>query len=664
MSRQGSGPVRLVAVGVLALALGLPAGAGAAASSDGERGASSGAAAEPTWAVPDAPQTLVVSTEGAAPVVSKDDYLAATVQLAGATLPAEIRGRGNSTWKWPKKPYKLKLEEEASLLGLPVDDEWVLLANYADRSGLRNHLAFQLAQQTRLAWTPETRYVELVLNGVPQGLYVLTEQVEQGETRVALPKGGYLLEVDERFRASGDPGFRTRRRTPVSFQDPDELERPERRRVKKAFNAFEDVLYGDRFADPVRGYAPRIDVASFVDWYVVEELFRNQDSNFHSSVNVTWTPGGVFALGPVWDFDQSAGTRWNAEQTPQGWHTRRGRHWIARMMEDPSFSTLVKQRFLDLRPVFEELVAQVPAAAGVVRTAAQADWSLWHTSGAALSGGVHAPDLDGEVAFLHRWLADRTAWVTAPEVTFAQASAPVRESAQVLQVPVRVLGASAPVSVDYAVAGGSAAVGEDYAPTEGTLRFEPGETVKTFPVTLLDDGVAEREEKLHLTLRSSSGARLGHPQRLTLTVPPNDLVPDAQVRTGSGGRFSGVRVRDPRGRGQTVRTTLARGGSRSFEVRVVNDRRYPGTFRLRGDDEGRGSRVRWFHDGDDVTAKVTSGRGLRVRIRPDGAAGLRAVVRLRAGASVGKVHRLHLDAALEGEPGSSDRVRVIVRARR
>ena len=606
------GVVTILTVGALG-----PWAHGAAAAPRSPQQPAAAQVADPgTWAVPSRPEKLVIDTKAAAPVVSKDDYVAGSLALAGASYPVEIKGRGNSTWKWPKKPYKVKLAAPTSLGGMPTADEWVLLANYADRSALRNHLALQLGRQTRLAWTPDSRFVDLVLNGRSQGLYLLTEQVEQGPTRVALPEGGYLLEVDQRFRASGDPGFRTRRGTPVSFKDPDELERPESRRIKKAVNAFEDVLYGDRFTHPVRGYAPLVDVDSFVDWYVVQELFRNQDSNFHSSVHVSWTPGGRFALGPVWDFDLSAGTKWNIETTPDGWHTRLGKHWIARMLEDPAFSTAVKQRTTQLAPVVEQLVAQIPAAAQVVRPEALADWDLWHVSHAAVVGSVHAADLDGEVEFLRTWLAARLAWMTAPEVIFGRPSGSLREKDQVVQVPVRVLASNRAVTVDYAHAGGKATPGADFTLVPGTLRFAPGETEKTFPLTIHGDTRPETAERVRLALRGADGARLGDPQEVALEIAASDQRPDAQVRVARRGRYAGAGVVHPKGRGQHVRTEVTRTGARTVALRVHNPGPAAAEYRLRGRSGGPALDVRWFRGAVDVTEELRS--GLTVRVGPHG----------------------------------------------
>ena len=204
----------------------------------------------PARTVPGAPAPLTITTEGGVPITSRDDYVNGSMLLDGVQRAIEIRGRGNSTWTWPKKPYKIKLAEDAALLGTEPRDEWVLLANYADRTALRTYLAMSLGASTRLAFTPRTRFVDVVLNGIPIGLYLLTDQVEQGTERVELPDKSFLLEVNKRFREQGDRGFWSDHRMPVSFKDPDEPNRTQRQSVRGAVNRFEQALYGKDFTDP------------------------------------------------------------------------------------------------------------------------------------------------------------------------------------------------------------------------------------------------------------------------------------------------------------------------------------------------------------------------------------------------------------------------------
>jgi hypothetical protein len=470
---------------------------------------------------------LEITTEGGAPIVSRDDYVNGSMVLDGVTHPLRIRGRGNSTWAWPKKPYKLKLDDDASLLGMPADDEWVLLANYADRTSLRTQLAFALASRLRLGWVPRVRFVDVVLNGEALGLYVLTEQVEQGENRVWMPTGGNLVEIDHRFRAAGEPGFWTYRRTPVSFKDPDELTLDERRVVRRAFNGFEKVLYGKAFADPAKGYASLIDVPSVIDWYLLEEFFLNQDSNFFSSVNVTWAPDSGFAMGPPWDFDLSAGNHWITSTPPAAYYyTRYGReHWINRMFDNPAFAAAVKRRWARIRPTVDQMLAEIPAAATAIRPSAIANLLLWPPSDIpALGGSTHADTFNGEVDYLRDWLSARADWMSADEAVFGKAPWSVDEVSRVVRVPVRILGTQKrPVQVSYRWSSTTATRGEDFKVRKGTLVFGPGESVKTFPVTILGDKRPEGAETITFKLvATATGPRLGDPSVVTLTIRPSD----------------------------------------------------------------------------------------------------------------------------------------------
>ena len=409
-------------------------------------------------------------------------------------------------------------------MGTTPQEDWVLLANAADRSALRTHTAFAVADRTRLGWTPQSRFVELVLNGTSQGMYQLTEQVEVKPGRVDIGDDAYLLEVNERFVRDGDRGFRTvRRRTPIVFKDPDDPERGDVIRVRRHVQAFEKVLYGKRFTDPKRGYRPYVDLGSFIDWYLVEELFRNQDSNFFSSVYFSWTPGGKLEMGPVWDFDLSGGTAFRREVPPRGWHTRLGTHWIARMLKDPDFAARVKARWTTLRPRVERLVSQLPAAATPLRTTAEADWAQWHAGTELVLGSKHAESFDGEVEFLRDWLTQRIAWMSQPEAGFARAFSSVNERARVMRPRVRLLGEhAAPVTVGYQVVGGTATAGVDYSLAPGSLVFAPGRTLQSLPITLIDDREREGRETIKIRLTTSDDAIVGTPDLLTVKISAND----------------------------------------------------------------------------------------------------------------------------------------------
>ncbi|SDD80542.1 CotH protein [Nocardioides lianchengensis] len=376
-----------------------------------------------TWAVPQEVEALAIDTTGGAPVESKDTYVAGAMTLDGATRPLRIKGRGNSTWGWPKKPYRIKLDSAASLLGLPAEKDWALLANHGDPSLLRNWAAFALADRTRLGWNPHGRFVDLTLNGVALGSYLLVEVVERAPQRVALPEDGLLLEVDERYSWSGEPGYTTERGMPIAYKDPDDPTAAQVAELTARLEGFEDVL-ASIGEDPEADWSSYVDTASFVDWYLVQELFKNLDADFYSSIYLTWQPGQPFRMGPVWDFDLSSGfDGWFGEEygAPTGWyirgdgsagpgdHARHDTHWLTRLLDDPAFAALVEARWATFAPIARDLVAQLPAASAVIHDSAAADLARWPDR--PWGGMVHGADHPEEVAYLAGWLDARITWL-------------------------------------------------------------------------------------------------------------------------------------------------------------------------------------------------------------------------------------------------------------
>ena len=156
---------------------------------------------------------ISINTENLAPIVSKDDYINGTFEISGENedenlvTNLRIRGRGNSTWSFPKKPYQIKFDNKENVLGMPKDKKWILLANYSDKTMLRNELAFDLSRYSNLNWTSESRFVELFINNEYLGVYQIAQKVEESSNRVNIGDNGYLLEVDQLSRLDPDDVF-------------------------------------------------------------------------------------------------------------------------------------------------------------------------------------------------------------------------------------------------------------------------------------------------------------------------------------------------------------------------------------------------------------------------------------------------------------------------
>jgi hypothetical protein len=362
-----------------------------------------------------------IDTAGHAPIISKEQYLTGTFELDAPGSPAvastmQIRGRGNSTWAADKKPYRLKLDTSTSLLGIHKSKNWVLLADRFDSTHLRNTVGFDLGRETGLAWTPETRQVELVLNGSYEGVYELSEHIRVDSSRVDIDEmgpedlsgdaltGGYLAQVDPGVITDGDPGFLTPRNNPIVIEDPDPAAPQQYTYFRNYVASFENALYSPHFAGPSTGYAAYLDVPSMVDLYLVNELVRNQDA-FLGSTYFSKPRLGKITMGPLWDLDNSLGNvrGWDTG-SPTGWFVRRdGLKWISRLFQDPAFSAAVAARWDQLRPAFSAMPAQIVQEGAALAPAMANEAARWTYRPAPVATPEQLAD----------WLQARIDWIDA-----------------------------------------------------------------------------------------------------------------------------------------------------------------------------------------------------------------------------------------------------------
>ncbi|MEJ0086492.1 MAG: CotH kinase family protein [Pseudomonadota bacterium] len=373
---------------------------------------------------------LRITTDNGAPIVSKDVYITGQMNLA-STVAGEaavigglqIRGRGNSTWDMPKKPYRLKLTDKQSLLGLPSSRDWVLLANYSDKTLLRNALALDLGTKLGLPWSPRSAYVEVYLNGRYDGVYQLMENIKVAKDRVNIDElaladvgadkitGGYLLEVD--FRQDGHTMFSAVDHLPIVFQSPEEPAPAQETYIKGYVDEFETVLHSSGFADPATGYAAYIDVDSFVRWYLVNEVFRNVDANMWTSCWMFKPRGGKLHMGPLWDFDLGAGNvNYEDAFKTDGWRVRTG-PWFSRLFEDPAFAARVKLLWNEIKN--DELAAMlqsIPVNAAKLQQPQLNNFQRWPILEMYVWPNYMIPgSYAGEIAYLDTWLEARIAWL-------------------------------------------------------------------------------------------------------------------------------------------------------------------------------------------------------------------------------------------------------------
>lgn len=381
--------------------------------------------AVPIWYVELVLPVLRIDTVGDAPILDRENYVPGTVTLepngsgfAPYTGTMGIRGRGNSTWTYDKKPYKLKLDTKSELMGLGAERDWALLANAVDESQLRTFAAMQASEMTDLPYTPAVRYIEILLNGQYQGVYLLTEHQEPGPDRVDITEmedtdnagvevtGGYRLEIDGRLEENQEPGWRTAKNVPVVVKDPDPTTPEQWAYITTYVQAFENALFSANFADPVNGYRRYLDVDSFIDHYLVQELTKNQDVFWSSTFFTKERGDDLLRFGPVWDFDRSMGSlKGVVDLGPEGFRARGRGPWSSRIFQDPTFVAQVAQRWQELRPVFATIPDQLLAKGAELRPAIDNDLPVWNYP---VNPGLDTTDTP---EFLADWLVDRMAWL-------------------------------------------------------------------------------------------------------------------------------------------------------------------------------------------------------------------------------------------------------------
>lgn len=370
----------------------------------------------------------ILYLESEAPILVKDTWIngsmtvdpnSSTEQVVTETS-IELRGRGNSTWSLPKKPYRFKLPSKTSMLGMPADKKWSLLANFSDKTLMRTSVAFELGRMFEVPFTPRSKYVEVILNGEFLGNYLLTDQIEIGENRVNIQEikknstditGGYLLEIDQRLDA--DYWFRTNKSVPVTIKSPEDITDDQFNYIRDYVQKTEDVLFGTDFTDPAEGYAKYIDVESFINWYLVNELTKNNDAVFFSSCFMHKDKNGKLSMGPIWDFDIAIGNvNYNENNDFKGWWIRNV-PWYKRLFEDPVFERKVAERWKGIKTAkLNAIFDHINTTSQKLKYSQKENFKKWEVLyNYTWPNAVVLGSYENEVQYMKEWLTKRINWM-------------------------------------------------------------------------------------------------------------------------------------------------------------------------------------------------------------------------------------------------------------
>lgn len=369
-----------------------------------------------------------------------------------------IEIRGSSSQTFPKKQYAIELRDEAgndidaSLLGMPAEEDWVLLGPYNDKTLMRDALAYKLGSELS-RYAPRTRYCELVLNDSYEGVYLLIEKIKRSKDRVDISKlnpdetlgdavtGGYILKIDKAtgattggFYSAHDPiGSAAGRRILFRYHYPGPMEIvPEQKTYIQNFMAsFENALAGDSFDDPLEGYQRYIDVSSFVDFLIINEVSKNVDgyrlsTYFYKEKD---SQGGKLHMGPIWDFNLGFGNaNYCSGGDPEGfawdfnyvcpsdnWQIP---FWWYRLRQDDYFMQQLSKRWYELRAdaFSDDRVIQLidSLSQTLDLEAQQRNFVRWPVLDKYIWPNLYVgPTYADEISWLKSWVQQRMEWLDA-----------------------------------------------------------------------------------------------------------------------------------------------------------------------------------------------------------------------------------------------------------
>ncbi len=381
------------------------------------------------------------------------NYLTDTPEYDG---PSGFELRGSSSQSFPKKSYGFESWDplgnsvDTSFLGMPAESDWILNANYTDKSLMRNSISYQIWQNMG-HYATRYHFVEVILNGEYQGVYIFSEKIKRDKNRVDIAKldpnentgdavtGGYIFKIDKQTGSGGDgwassypPSAGTSGQSIYFLYDyPKDVDISTQQKsyIQTYVNAFETALKGSEFSDTSNGFRKYAVESTFIDYFLVNELSKNVDGyRLSTFVNKEMdSRGGKLHMGPVWDYDIAwHNANYCGGDVVSGWAYQfpcpddywQVPFWWSRLLQDPIYKDHLKCRYLYLRQNilsnawFDNYLDSISNQLGEAQVR---NFYTWPILGIYVwpNPYPYATTYEGEVAGLKSYIHNRLAWLDA-----------------------------------------------------------------------------------------------------------------------------------------------------------------------------------------------------------------------------------------------------------
>jgi hypothetical protein len=375
----------------------------------------------------------------------------------------EVRG-STSAFLSEKKPYAIEIRDAAgndadtSLLGMPKESDWALIAPYSDKTLIRDAVIYTLARSF-MDYAPRVRFCELILNDTYMGVFVLTEKIKRNKNRVNITKtdatavsgsdaltGGYILKIDKTtgsqpsgvplsFKSNFINGATVKTEYLYDYPKPQDMTAAQRTYIKGAISEFEDVMIGGNAIHPTLGYPKYFDVNSLIDFATMNELGKNVDG-YRLSTFLYKDKNSVsskFKMGPVWDFNIALGnadycggnssTDWafnfNSVCPTDFWLIP---FWMQKVVNDDTFRSKWRSRWTKLRTLElsdTRIIGLIDSLTTLLTIPQTRNFQKWNIlTKKVWPNPVINNSYSGEVAYLKSWLSQRLSWLDGQIASF------------------------------------------------------------------------------------------------------------------------------------------------------------------------------------------------------------------------------------------------------
>ena len=362
---------------------------------------------------------VVIETENFRGVRDCETEIPSKFQIYGEKSPESevfdltVRGRGNSSFKMPKYGMRLEFLDKVSLFGMPKNRDWVLIANFGDKTHLRNYMMSRLSEWLGASYTPKMQFVELYLNRSYMGLYLLSENVKVGKNRVNIDENDTTFLVEKEDTKKYDPPYViTKDDNIYHVKSPKNLSEQSSALLLDHLNRFESYVRHQNFYEPDE-ILKWVDLDDYLLYYWVQEFSKNEDGNYARSVYFTWKKGEPIHFGPLWDFDLAFGNASREKnKTPEDWYIRKYRLNYY-LVSNSRVNSEIRNYWQDNSLKFKALIDSVPVYRAVIEKAVKNEYKRWPVIKNTENWALKDPydSYDEAVDVMVRWMKTRFEWI-------------------------------------------------------------------------------------------------------------------------------------------------------------------------------------------------------------------------------------------------------------